>query len=731
MGNPLTGKIMAGQSPDLFAGRTEELEQIVGFAGDRSFSGIQLSFAPRSGATELLLQAYDKLFRERTGVVPAYFSLAESIDAESAARRFAVDVLTQLVACRRNDPELLYASLSLSELTRYALPGDADFIDSLTRTLDEPVSDDSLFVRKCLSVPVAAGALGQRMFVMLDDLHFADRIKDGHLIISALNFLSRRPGFPFLTAAYRRSRVFQYDLRRIELPAMSAQDISQYIDAAAAEFGCTVSDSVRDLLRLVVSGDVAVIRGIIRTAGLNSLPLQTYRDLGAVYSAAVFGGTVSSIYNRILARACGDASVERSVIRLIRETWADAGSRPPVEVWQRQLGLDKKASSGLIAELHREEVIRAVSHRIEPMTENRCLADYISVRYDLEIDGKGRAAAFADFLAGFVKRAPEVMEEEYRRASAIGLRELLASFDAKQVPLAFFDYERFKTVYKGLPQSEIKTRLRADNDLLKLPKIVFSAHTESFYKAIGLVTESERSAVAIGFETAAEKPDEQIAWIAAEIDSKLEANAELAGFWCDRLEMAAHMCGFERFRLWLISPEGFSEEALALLRERSCYSSSRRQAELLRDHLNDNGQVEEEAHLEEYEIVIPMGDDAEMVAAHALEDIAKRHNFGVKEINQIKTALVEACINAAEHSHSLDRRIHQKFVVGPGHITITVSNRGIRLIDKRNSQPVPDEGRRGWGLKLMRQLMDEVRIEQVDDGTRISMTKYLSIADAA
>jgi anti-sigma regulatory factor (Ser/Thr protein kinase) len=40
----------------------------------------------------------------------------------------------------------------------------------------------------------------------------------------------------------------------------------------------------------------------------------------------------------------------------------------------------------------------------------------------------------------------------------------------------------------------------------------------------------------------------------------------------------------------------------------------------------------------------------------------------------------------------------------------------------------PDEGRRGWGLKLMRRLMDEVSIEDVDDGTRIVMTKYLSAA---
>ena len=32
--------------------------------------------------------------------------------------------------------------------------------------------------------------------------------------------------------------------------------------------------------------------------------------------------------------------------------------------------------------------------------------------------------------------------------------------------------------------------------------------------------------------------------------------------------------------------------------------------------------------------------DAELIAAHAVEEIAKRHNFDTKAINQIKTAIV-------------------------------------------------------------------------------------------
>ena len=128
-------------------------------------------------------------------------------------------------------------------------------------------------------------------------------------------------------------------------------------------------------------------------------------------------------------------------------------------------------------------------------------------------------------------------------------------------------------------------------------------------------------------------------------------------------------------------------------------------------------------------MVIPMGDDTELIAAHAVEEIARRHNFKSKAITQIKTALVEACINAAEHSLSPDRKIYQKFAVEDDKIIITISNRGVKIPSEKTAETAttiePDEGRRGWGLKLMRTLMDEVKFEQVDDGTRISMVKYL------
>jgi serine/threonine-protein kinase RsbW len=163
------------------------------------------------------------------------------------------------------------------------------------------------------------------------------------------------------------------------------------------------------------------------------------------------------------------------------------------------------------------------------------------------------------------------------------------------------------------------------------------------------------------------------------------------------------------------------------LKTRNAYGSGRRQVGLLRRFLNAPPSDSVPLAENEYEMVIPMNGESELIAAHAVEEIAKRHNLDAKSINQLKTALVEACINAAEHSLSPDRKIYQRFRVEEDRVVLTVSNRGLRLTSRMPADE-PTEGRRGWGLKLMRRLMDEVTIEHVDDGTRIVMTKYLRAA---
>jgi serine/threonine-protein kinase RsbW len=320
------------------------------------------------------------------------------------------------------------------------------------------------------------------------------------------------------------------------------------------------------------------------------------------------------------------------------------------------------------------------------------------------------------------------MARVYRLRSSLGLREVLGAFSGQNVASALVDYSEFRDVLKGVPDDIAFQKIPSHGSIM-LPRIFFTTAASSFYKPIAQLAESERSAIALGFEAPREgiSTDDDVVWIAAEVDSKLEASRELTEFWCDRLEAAAVMCNFGNFRLWLVAPEGFSDEAIEVLKTRDAYGSSRRQVGLLRRFLNAPPAVSHPLAQNEYEMVIPMRDEAELIAAHAVEEVAKRHHLDTRSINQMKTALVEACINASEHSLSPDGKIHLRFRVEDDRVVLTVSNRGLRLASKVLTTE-PSEGRRGWGIQLMRRLMDEVKIEQVDDGTRIVMTKFLNLA---
>ena len=137
---------------------------------------------------------------------------------------------------------------------------------------------------------------------------------------------------------------------------------------------------------------------------------------------------------------------------------------------------------------------------------------------------------------------------------------------------------------------------------------------------------------------------------------------------------------------------------------------------------------------DEFLVVVPMGAENELVAATTVEQIARRLSFTPEAINQIKTAIVEACINASEHSFSPDRKIYQRVRVESDRLVVTISSRGVvpvGISSGTGGTPTGGEGdtkseaRRGWGLKLIRKLMDEVEFERVDDGTSLRMTKYL------
>jgi len=484
------------------------------------------------------------------------------------------------------------------------------------------------------------------------------------------------------------------------------------------------------LIAVQTTGNPAFIKNIVQAAGKRKIDLDCFQRVEQIYADEIFGGATAKFYDAVFDEiAPNDGETKKNILGLLFDALTIEREKAPVESWQTRIGLSEAEFYRAMRLLNEREIVRLSSNLVEAMTENETLTDYIKARFRLETINESRALVVGEMLSEFLKRAPRIMARFYRRSSALGLRELLSVFNCQTVPVGLLDYSVFTGELKGAPDKEILKYLSKETEKIALPQIAYAAHAAAFYPPIGKVVELEQSAVGIGFDRKNYTDEDEIVWLAAEVESKLEASKEVTEFWCDRLEMVALMCNFSKYKIWLVAPEGFSPEALEILKQRNAYGSSRKQFDLLVKFLKAESTVgEQQIKPNEYEMVVPMGEDTELIAAHAVEEIARRYSFAPKAINQIKTALVEACINASEHSHSPDQKIYQKFSVEGDKIIITISNRGLRLGDRKKiAEIAPDEdSRRGWGLKLMKTLMDEVKFEQVDDGTRISMVKYMT-----
>ncbi len=732
MAEKILAPILSKCSPEHFAGREAEHEEILRHS--KGTGGLMLPAEPGCGSTELLSQAYDTIFRKHGSIIPVYFSLAQGGSPSDTGHRFFHDLLIQITAFRRRDPRILRSGIELAEISVKAAPQEAAVFSGLIRYFAEQseTESDADYFRKSMSAAIRAAAAGLPIYVIFDHVHSLDRFNDGGKMFEILYDIFTDAKIPYVFAGHRRYLFAKAD-RRLILQRLSFADAGRAVETLTDRYGVTINDETRDLITTQFTRNLSLIEMFLKSAAGRNRPLDSFQRVQQLYTGEIFGGHIARHFDAALREIAPETESRKNILGLLHDAVEFAGQKMPATLWSKHTGLGESEARGALSQLSIREFVRVASDRVEAMQENTVLNDYLTARFSLEIAGENRASVFGRSMTGFIKRAPRLLTKFYRQNSAIGIREILSGFCGETIPLALIDYGSFAAEYKGAPDAEIIAEIIKDiknsEDKFHLPNIVFAVHTAALYEPIGQVSEIERSAVGFGFRDAHFTDESETVWIAAEIDSKLEASREHTEFWCDRLEMAALMCDFTNYRIWLIAPEGFSKDALDALKQRNTFGSSRKQVRLMQAY-SQREKPDETDNAHEFEIIVPMGDDTELIAAHAVEEIAKRHNFDAKAINQIKTALVEACINAAEHSLSPDRKIHQKFTVDDHRLTIIISNRGRRLTDTPTTLDEPTEGRRGWGLNLIRRLMDEVTIEQVDDGTRISMTKLLKPVNA-
>ena len=575
---------------------------------------------------------------------------------------------------------------------------------------------------------------------MVDGAQLAEYLNGAVVLGTEILRVFGRGGFTFVLGGLRRQIIeaahdARCDFERLDmlrLKQLEADEAAKLVEHVAKRRHVATSEAARDLLVQQFACSPFFINSFLQAAREKHTSLLTYLDVERLYIDELFGGHIHRHFADLLEETSTRLDTRQLLVRLLWEAAAGDEQTSSFEVWRKRLHVTANELEDVLHRLHVQEFVNWNGATVEAGVGPQAWKDYLKIRYRLDVLNEPRALVVAEALADALKRAPHVMARHYKQTADTGLRELISRFNCQQVPSVLFDYQSFRNKYKGAENDEIVSGVAEETELIKLPQTVHLASCLAFNSDMKQVCEEDHCLVAHTFEEGSYSDARQVVWLAADIESKLEVDVEVVRAWTDRLESMAGMLGFTRFQIWLISNEGFSEEASKLLMGRNAFGSSRQQLGLLASRVRETvaSPVMQTSDPDEFLVVVPMGEDNELIAANTAEQIARRLTFRPEAINQIKTAIVEACINASEHSFSPDRKIYQRFRVESDRLVITISSRGIvptNLNGTNSGIEVKQaaEERRGWGLKLIRTLMDEVEFERVDDGTSLRMTKYL------
>lgn len=128
---------------------------------------------------------------------------------------------------------------------------------------------------------------------------------------------------------------------------------------------------------------------------------------------------------------------------------------------------------------------------------------------------------------------------------------------------------------------------------------------------------------------------------------------------------------------------------------------------------------------------LPTVPNVELVAAKAVETLGAALGMDQTHVEAASVAVVEACLNAMEHGGGeLVVRMSNENEGARSRLRVEVEDHGSGFDPASSATASPSRvlgcaSKRGWGLTLIRELMDEVQIRSQPGLTLVRMWKYV------
>jgi serine/threonine-protein kinase RsbW len=741
----------AGSSfrPEEFFGRENELAALLRVCLEGK-SGIGASVMiygpPNVGKTSLLLKLKYDLQASSEGTAsprpfPFYFSFSKILSHPLAlSQHFLQEYLWQLLVFLGDSPPAAFDADEMCErLGSYGLVDYREFLIAHRRFTER--GDGLSALVNAFSLPfLSVGEVFYPVF-LFDDFQYTcklQNIPDG-AILSILRPYIKSGHFPMVlsgsspghvTASLKREGLFG-SFHLMEVAGLSSAASEKMWTSLFERRKIRLPESmpVRAAARL---GHIPIYqRMFVEEVSFRNVQVADEIGFENLFALSVTEGQLNRYWREFFENAFPDRVERGRAIKFLKRVLCD---RFPLDTFEGALSLlggSAEEGAKILSTLEFKGLLKSDFEQLK-FVADPVLADFLYWAFERGVLGKSGSQVAAALVQAKLSRVSPESAEGDREKWAATAKELIRRWDGREAPMLLFQFGRFRDRFGGKGLLEVVIGMEKETHKIRLPRI---SSVSTGYRARRGGPRFDFDLVAYGFLDAEFSEENLVLW-AVELSTEKTLTVNTV----EHFENRCRLLSLEKrlrpgqLRKWILFEGGVDPAVLEHVDRYGILLTHRSQ---LRLFLNLFGMEELDVSAEEsrsgepppgaepleFELVLPMKADTEVVAARVAEEVAAYASLDKDTVDRIKMALIEACINAFEHSGADSGKVRLRYVLSPEKIELFVQDEGKGFRGGGGGEE--SKRNRGWGLKLIRELVDDVEISTGDRGTTVRMVKYL------
>ena len=735
-----------------FFGREEELSALTRAALEGS-RGIGSSFMiygpPNIGKTSLLLKLAKVLGTSAGGEVlprpfPLYFSFSQILSHPLAlSQHFLQEFLLQLLRFLGDArPSAFDPAAMCDRLASFGVTGCREVLAAHERCTAE--GDGLSALVNALSFPFSAsGDLFYPVF-LFDDFQYTGKLQgvpEGAML-SILRPYIKSGNFPMflsgsspgrVTAALKREGLFG-TFQMIEVGGLSTESSLRMWGHLCERRRVDIPASLLPRASERLGRIPAYQRMLVEEIFFRNAKVPDAVTLENLYAASVTEGKLNRYWREFFENTFPDRGRRGRAIRFLKRVLCDRFPLDTVEGAISLMGASEEEGEAVLSALEFKGLLKADLDQLT-FVGDPVLGDFLYWAFERGVLGKGTsqvAAAIVQARLSHTTPEPGQGGDHARRVAIV--KELMRKWDLREVPLLLLDFGMFREKFGGKGLLEVVIGMEHEAVRVRLPKV---SSVSTGYRASRGGPRFDFDLVAYGFLHGDFSEENLVIWA---VDAAVEKNLGVRGV--EHFENRCRLLALEkglphdRLRKWMILNETADPAAVDLAARYGIHLSHPTQLRLFLNLFgleelerepapvpSPGGAAPAAGKTLEYELVLPMKADSEVVAARVAEEVAAFAAVDADTVDRIKMAIIEACINAFEHSASESGKVRLRYLLSPDRIELFVQDDGKGF--RAGKTPEESKKNRGWGLKLIRELVDDVEIITGPDGTVVHMVKHL------